>query len=379
MERYPLRRPESGRLIFGTCQAIADHLAVNVWIVRAILCVLTFVQFAGIFAYLFLVFTIPSSTEVPDRVEKRFVPSLRTRLLVLAGLILVAAIVLWASNQVFNISLGLIVSITLIVIGAGLAWTTSGGSIKVQLIRIISGIVLLVIGVLIFAVRDEDFSTMTLSVIIGLSVLVIALGGLWPAATRMMRELDQARRETAAESARADIAAHLHDSVLQTLTLIRNSSHDPSTVTRLARVQERQLRSWLYEGEKESSTISQSLKAMVGEVEDLYGTEVDYVAVGDGEADEHSAALLAAGREALVNAVRHGAAPVMFYAEFSKDGTDLFIRDHGNGFDIDQIPDDRQGVKGSILGRTERHGGTATIRRRDPGTEVHIHIPRGVS
>lgn len=380
MERYPLRRPESGRLILGVCQGIADHLAVNVWIVRGIFVALTFVQFVGAFVYVWLSFAIPASPDVPDRVEKRFSPGTRTRLLALAVLVLVTALGLWASNQVISINIGILLAISCVVIGAGLAWTSAGGkSMKVQIIRISSGIALLVIGVLIFAVRDEDPNTMLLSVIIGLTVLAIALVGMWPAASRMVKELDRAREERAAETARADIAAHLHDSVLQTLTLIRNSASDPATVTRLARVQERQLRSWLYGGEAEQTSLSESLRTMVGEVEDLYGVEVEYIAVGDAEADEHSAALLAAGREALVNAVRHGTPPVTFYAEFGKDRTELFIRDHGTGFEIDDIPEDRHGVKDSILGRVRRHGGTATIKRRDPGIEVQISLPRGAS
>ncbi|MGO1666881.1 PspC domain-containing protein [Flaviflexus sp.] len=380
MERYPLRRPESGRLILGVCQGIADHLGVNVWLVRIVFVVLGFFQFAGAFIYLWLVFAIASSTEIPDRAEKRFSPSRQVRLLFLALVTAIAAIVIWATQSIIEINLGILLSILCVGVGAALAWSRIGGSsIRVQAIRIISGIALLVIGVLIFAVRNEDPRTMLTSVVVGLAVLLLALVGMWPAAARIIKELNVARQESAAEAARADIAAHLHDSVLQTLTLIRNSASDPATVTRLARVQERQLRTWLYGQKNEEESLSESLRVMVGEVEDLYGVEIDFVSVGEDTAGEHTAAFLAAGREAVVNAVRHGEPPVSVYAEFSKDALELFVRDHGTGFELGEIPDDRHGVKDSILARTVRHGGTATIKTRDPGTEVHILIPRGES
>lgn len=380
MERYPLRRPESGRLILGVCQGIADHLGVNVWLVRIVFVALGFFQFAGAFIYLWLVFAIASSTEIPDRTEKRFSPSRQVRLLFLALVIAIAAIVIWATQSIIEINLGILLSILCVGVGAALAWSRIGGSsIRVQAIRVISGIALLVIGVLIFAVRNEDPRTMLTSVVVGLAVLLLALVGMWPAAARIIKELNVARQESAAEAARADIAAHLHDSVLQTLTLIRNSASDPATVTRLARVQERQLRTWLYGQKNEEESLSESLRVMVGEVEDLYGVEIDFVSVGEDTAGEHTAAFLAAGREAVVNAVRHGEPPVSVYGEFSKDALELFVRDHGTGFELGEIPDDRHGVKDSILARTVRHGGTATIKTRDPGTEVHIRIPRGES
>ncbi|AZN29672.1 ATP-binding protein [Flaviflexus salsibiostraticola] len=378
MERYPLRRPQSGRIVTGVCQGISDHIGVNVWIIRGVFALLGLARFAGVLIYMWLTIAVPASDDVPDRVEPRFAPTPRTRLLSFAVLAVVAAIGLVVFQSLITISIGVVISLACLVAGAALAWTNIGGSsVRVQLIRLLSGISLLVIGVLIFAVRDEDPQTMVTSVVVALSVLVIAAFAMWPAVARMLGELDAARRESASEAARADIAAHLHDSVLQTLTLIRNAASDPAAVTRLARVQERQLRTWLYGADRDESSLPDAFRTMIGEVEDLYGVEVDFVAVGDGERDEHSRALLAASREAVVNAVRHGAAPISVYAEFSKDATDVFIRDHGEGFDIEAVPDDRHGVRDSILARTHRHGGAATIRGRSPGTEVHIRIPRG--
>lgn len=377
MERYPLRRPRSGRIVTGVCQGISDHLGVNIWLVRAVFVALGAARFVGVIIYMWLTIAVPSTDETPDRVGPRFAPTPRARLLTFALLAVIAAVGLVLFRSVITVSVGVVLSLACLVAGAALAWTNIGGSsVRVQLIRLASGISLLVIGVLIFAVRDEDPETMISSVAVALGVLAIAGFAMWPAAARMLKELDAARQESASEAARADIAAHLHDSVLQTLTLIRSSASDPGAVTRLARVQERQLRTWLYGEKRDDASLPDAFTAMIGEVEDLYGAEVEFVSVGSGQSDEHSPALLAASREAIVNAVRHGKPPVSVYAEFSADATDVFIRDRGEGFDLDAVPEDRHGVRNSIMGRAERHGGTAIITRRDPGTEVHIRIPR---
>ena len=378
MERYPLVRPQSGRIVAGVCQGIADHLGINVWLVRGIVGGLVAFGFVGILLYTWLAIAIPASDDVPDRAGPRYSPTARTRLLFLAGLALTGALGLIVFQSAIDISAGIVVSLACVVAGAALAWTNIGGSsVRVQLVRLSSGIALLVIGVLIFAVRDEDPRTMATSVVITLIVLGVAALAMWPAVSRMLKELDQARRESAAEAARADIAAHLHDSVLQTLTLIRNSAGDPDTVTRLARVQERQLRTWLYGTNRDETSLPEAFRAMMADLEDLYGTAVEFVSVGEGDRDEHSRALLAASREAIVNAIRHGAEPVSVYTEFTAAATDVYVRDHGAGFDIAEIPGDRHGVRESILGRVARHGGEAAVTARHPGTEVHIRMPRG--
>ena len=380
MDRYPLRRPQSGRFVAGVCQGAADHLGVNVWLIRLVFTVFAFAQFAGLIIYLWLTISVPASDKVPDRAENRFAPSQRMRLIAAAALLAVGAAALALFQSIITISLSIALSIACLVAGAALAWTNIGGtSVRVQIIRLLSGISLLVVGVLIFAVRDDDARSIVASVTIAIAVLTLAVLAMWPAAARMLKELDRARQERASEAARADIAAHLHDSVLQTLTLIRSSAADPAAVTRLARVQERQLRSWLYGPRRDETSLPESFTAMAAEVEDLYGVDIELVAVGEGTRDEHSEALLAASREALINAVRHGQPPVSIYAEFSTDATDVFVRDHGDGFDPAVIPSDRHGVRDSILARAERHGGTATIIRRNPGTEIHIRIPRGQS
>ncbi len=159
---------------------------------------------------------------------------------------------------------------------------------------------------------------------------------------------------------RADVAAHLHDSVLQTLALIQRSAGDPATVTRLARAQERDLRSWLFDSSAEGpATLAAALRAVAAEVEDAHGVHVEVVCVGDAPVSEEDRPLVLATREAITNAAKHsGVSTVDVYAEATPAGVEVFVRDRGTGFDAEQVADDRQGIRGSIVGRMERHGGT---------------------
>ena len=169
-----------------------------------------------------------------------------------------------------------------------------------------------------------------------------------PAAVgRPRREQVAAARATE----RADIAAHLHDSVLQTLALIQRQSGDAAAVTRLARAQERELRSWLYAGPQgPQSTLAAAVTEVAHDVEDLHGVAIDLVVTGDRRCEPHGAALVQAMREALLNAVRHGGSPVTAYVEIGPTGVEAFVRDRGDGFDLDAVPADRLGVRSRSSG-----------------------------
>ncbi len=178
---------------------------------------------------------------------------------------------------------------------------------------------------------------------------------------------------------RADLAAHLHDSVLQTLALIQKNATDAPTVARLARSQERDLRAWLFESTPAGDrTLAGALREVVREIEDTYGVDVELVTVGDVDLDEELSPLVAAAREAVTNAARHAGTPTVdIYAEVSPDRVEVFVRDRGRGFDPEVVPADRQGVRNSILDRMSRHGGTAEIRSTpETGTEVRLQLPR---
>jgi signal transduction histidine kinase len=178
---------------------------------------------------------------------------------------------------------------------------------------------------------------------------------------------------------RADLAAHLHDSVLQTLALIQKNASDAPTVTRLARSQERDLRAWLFEESPAGAgTLTGALREIVREIEDTYGVDVELVNVGDLDLDDRTAPIVAAAREAATNAAKHAGTPAVdIYAEVSPSAVEVFVRDRGSGFDPQTVPADRQGVRNSILDRMSRHGGTAEIRStRETGTEVRLKLPR---
>jgi signal transduction histidine kinase len=202
------------------------------------------------------------------------------------------------------------------------------------------------------------------------------LGGPWWIG--LMSQLGAERAERIRSQERADIAAHLHDSVLQTLALIQRNAESPREVTRLARGQERELRGLLYGTRAAGGQLADELRAAAAEVEDAYAIKVDVVVVGDLVQDDALAAAAAAAREAMVNAARHsGAMDVSLYAEVETDAVSVFVRDRGVGFDLDAVGADRHGIRGSIISRIERHGGTVSIRSSPGGgTEVAIRMRR---
>jgi signal transduction histidine kinase len=195
---------------------------------------------------------------------------------------------------------------------------------------------------------------------------------------RLSSDLSEEREARVRSEERADVAAHLHDSVLQTLALIQRSAGDPTTVSRLARAQERDLRSWLFDSAGDGpATLAAALRAAAAEVEDAHGVPVEVVCVGDAPVAESDRPLVLAAREAMNNAAKHsGASTVDVYAEATASGVEIFVRDRGVGFDPDRMADDRHGVRSSIIGRMERHGGSASVRSvPGEGTEVRLSLP----
>ncbi len=208
------------------------------------------------------------------------------------------------------------------------------------------------------------------------AALAVVVG---PWVYRLASDLSAEREERVRSQERADVAAHLHDSVLQTLALIQKSAHDGPTVARLARAQERDLRAWLFAGDTtDAATVSGALRAVTAELEDAHGVSVDVVVVGECPMTEGLRPLVAATREAVTNAAKHaGTGRVDVYAEVGPSLVEVFVRDRGAGFDLDAVPEDRQGVRGSIVDRMTRHGGRAEIRTAPgEGTEVRLAMPR---
>ncbi len=195
----------------------------------------------------------------------------------------------------------------------------------------------------------------------------------------LVRRLTVERSARIRSQERAEVAAHLHDSVLQTLAMVQRRSGEPAEVEKLARRQERELRSWLAGDDqpRPGERLADALRGAAEEVEEAHGAVVEAVVVGDAPLDPHLEALVAAAREALTNAAKFAAdgGPVRLYAEIENGGARVYVDDRGPGFNPDKLPADRRGVRESIIGRMRRHGGRAEIHsRRGRGTEIELAI-----
>jgi len=251
------------------------------------------------------------------------------------------------------------------------------------LLRLIGGGACVIVGVIgIAVVFWPDSGTGFTALLGGLIYAAVALAGvalvIAPLLWRMFTQLRAERVGRIREQERAEIAAMVHDQVLHTLALIQRNAADAKEVVRLARGQERSLRNWLYKpAASPTDKLSAAVEQIVAEVEDTYAIVVESVVVGEIDVDESVAALVAAAREATVNAARHGkVGTVSLYAEVEVETISVFVRDRGVGFDMAAVGPDRHGVRGSIVGRMERHGGTAEIRSEPgAGTEVRLTMP----
>ncbi|MFN8099080.1 MAG: PspC domain-containing protein [Dermatophilaceae bacterium] len=383
-------RPLAGRHVAGVCAGLAAHLGWPVRYVRLAMIAL-FLLGPGIVGYVMLWALTPEAeeepgaVEAPDTVARRLAGS-DGPVLVLLGAVLGLFGLAWIGQGAgMDLRLGVLLPLFVIAVGAiiGLSQLDTArrnrwlvGSGWQTALRLGLGVVVTAGGILALVTRDVPVSQ-TWDIVIAVLVVLLGAGLLVaPWGVRVMAELrsEQAARERADE--RADMAAHLHDSVLQTLALIQRQSTDAARVATLARAQERELRTWLYGGGASAPTsLSGALAEVIGDVEGVHGIPIDLVMTGDRDMDDGAQALVRALREALTNAVRHGKPPVSVYIEAGRAGVEAFVRDHGPGIDLGAIPEDRLGVRESIIGRMTRHGGCASVRRLDPGTEWTLTLP----
>jgi signal transduction histidine kinase len=298
-----------------------------------------------------------------------------------SGIVGVAAAAVSGSGQ------GLVVSVAFMVVlaVAGVAWDqfADGGDVAPRqpsstVLRVTAGAFLLAMGAVLTAGAGRtDSGWVWLLVIVTVFAGAAVLLGPW--AIRLWRELIAERTARVREEQRAEIAAHLHDSVLQTLALIQNRAGASSEVARIARAQERELRDWLYAGaEAPNRDLATEIREFAAALELEHPVRIDVVAVGE-PVDAVTPELAAATREAMLNAARHAGGEVSVYLENSAGGVDVFIRDRGPGFDLSAVPEDRLGVRESIVGRMRRAGGQATVTNGagGAGTEVHLHLDQG--
>ncbi|WP_062384047.1 sensor histidine kinase [Demequina iriomotensis] len=244
-------------------------------------------------------------------------------------------------------------------------------------LRMSAGLALAVVALWWFASAFPGREPVLRAIIVPVIVVVALALLLAPWWLRLLRQVGVERERRVREFERAEIAAHLHDSVLQTLTLIRAKADDPDAVARLARAQERDLRAYLYQERRSTQeSVATALGAAVAEVEDAHGVEVEVVTVGDAPTTAGLAAAVKAVREAVLNAARHADAPYSVYAEVTARGLEVFVRDGGPGFDPAAVPAGRLGIRESIINRVERHGGTAEVSSAPGGrTEVTLSMP----
>ncbi|WP_043109214.1 ATP-binding protein [Paraoerskovia marina] len=413
-ERLPLRRPREGRWVAGVCTGLALHLGFPVAGVRAMAVLLGAAGGAGVLLYGFWWLTIPpgdprdAAAEARPAALSRLAPRLRgvqqsaarRNVLIALGLLLGAAVLVAVRTGV-ALSGGWVLPAVIAVVGVGLAWSQldtqrrpgarrADGRSPSAVLLVSAGLVLVLVGALLFAGQEAGAGTMVRAAMAAVAVLAGVAVVLAPWWWRLVRELGDERTARAREAERADIAAHLHDSVLQTLALVRLHADDAVYVARAARSQERELREWLYaDRPAEGTSVAAELRRVVAQVEDTQvertadGAQpatIETVVVGDAVPDEQSAALLQAVREALVNACAHGVPPVSVYLEVGEESVQAFVRDRGDGFDVREIEPDRFGVRESILGRVRRRGGTAEVVSRPQwGTEVRLSMPRAAA
>jgi phage shock protein PspC (stress-responsive transcriptional regulator)/two-component sensor histidine kinase len=403
IDRRRLVRRRQGRVVAGVAAGIGDTLGVDANVVRCGFLVLTLA--GGLGAVLYGVGWLLMRSGDPDLAPRRTdaISTIAFSAVVLGLLILVRVTGLWPGDViVWPLAIAMIGLAILSVRpresapeppdwpflehlppetadAVGVLFGTRRGSLA----RMIAGGVCIVAGLATFFVSVDSWRALWGGVIGAVVVLVgfaLIIGpGVWELFSQLMRE----RRERIRSDERAEVAAHLHDSVLQTLALVQRRAHDPREVVRLARMQERELRAWLLSGENGATngavdgSLGAALDALAADIETEHGVPVEVVRVRDCPAAGLQPLLLAA-REAMVNAVRHSGAPsVSVYLEVEPHTTSIFVRDRGKGFAPDAVASDRRGISGSIVDRLARAGGSARVRSAPgEGTEVEMSLPR---
>lgn len=380
------------RWLLGVAAAVAEELGVDALWIRLSLILLTLVGGGGVALYAFgwLWFTYYARRH-PGRVYVA-VPKGATpagRALGASSIVLGLALAADRTHAVGIVQDG-VWPVAVSIFGILLVWSSGkvDWSAPAELVRALIGLLLVAVGVIAFAVSSFGLSVapkaLVISTVVLAGVLLVVAPWLWRAASQVGED----RLERIRADERARLAAHLHDSVLQTLSLIQQSADDKQRTVQLARRQERELREWLFGPKASERAEQQQFRAALGdiaaEVEERYRVPVEVVVVGDGLVDERAQAALDATRELMVNAAKHSGAPrVDVYGELGPERLEVFVRDQGRGFDPARVPPDRRGLADSVIGRVERVGGSVTIvsgaaELAGKGTEVALSVPLSV-
>ena len=387
-------RARRGRVLGGVCAGISAHLGWSVRAVRAGFILLTLFSGFGLVLYAAYWAWLPIDErdgEAPSQSEGRD----------LAGALglgaLAVGVLILLSVRGIDLFGSWLTPLVLVGAGVGVLWRQSDDARRSALLsdvsasarattrtavrrsgpRILLGLALVLLGILGVVASQGDF----VASLKGLAAALLAVVGLGlvllPFVLGWWRDLATERRARIRSEERAEVAAQVHDSVLQTLTLIQRSAQDPDEVVRLARTEERALRRWLYAPVGDpAATFVAALESEIADVEATYACAVELVHVGDVARDERVDALVAAAREAIVNAAKHAGGAVAVYVECTDAAVEVFVRDRGNGFDPAGVPDDRLGLRESVLARMGRVGGSAHVRSQvGEGTEVSLVLP----
>jgi signal transduction histidine kinase len=378
-----LRRSTKGRALGGIATGIAEFTGLPVIAVRLAFVALCVVNGLGLGIYAVMWVFLPQADGGTLQNDRRQQTSL---VLLLVAVAAVLTAISWTGllpggSTVLPV-LAAVAGVVLVWQQADLSqrqrWRASATGRQTMLLRLALGALLLAGGLIGFlAQRGQLASART-----GLVSTVVVVAGLAllssPWWVSMATDLSAERRVRSRSQERAEVAAHVHDSVLQTLALIQKAAGSPAEVTRLARGQERELRTWLYTSGTAEGTLSGALTQLAADVEESFQVTVDVVTVGDAALTEKLSAVVFATREAVVNAAKHsGVTAVDVYCEVEPAQVTVFVRDRGRGFDPATVPDDRHGLSGSVHGRMERHGGLAVVRSSaGEGTEVRLEMPQ---
>jgi signal transduction histidine kinase len=359
-----LHRRRDGRLVAGVCAGLARTARVDPTLVRLVFVLLTLAAGAGVIAYAGAWLALPEDSGAPVRRRRR-----------LTGVLLMLVAVAVALRAV-GIPDSVLWPAVVVAVGAYLLQARQElGPRRRRQRRLVAGL-LVTGGVIAFALTVSGTGSQTS--LIAPTGLLLAFGlivGPWIWRLALERDAERLARIRAQE--RADVAARVHDSVLQTLALVQRSADDPKRVAALARRQERELRGWLYgEGASEDDTLRRTLEDALADVEDLHGIRVEIVQTGDAPLDERLQALVLAAREAVTNAALHAEVDdVSVFVQVGDAEVSAYVHDRGRGFDA-SAASDRRGIADSIVKRLERYDGRASVRSTPgEGTEVELHLP----
>ena len=384
--RGRLTRSTHDRIVAGLSGGIATRLGIPTVFVRAAFVALTLAGGFGILCYLAGWLTVPDETQYGSMIVADQPPTkpqqIGLSLGFLALLVILDGIGLWFGPIVWPA--------TLFIFGAALVWDRSSAESRDRMSRfakpsgegtnrsrtqIIVGVGLMAVGIVVVLASLDSFQQLGP---VAVAVLITAAGFMLlfgPWILGLFEDLTDERRARIRSEERADMAAHLHDSVLQTLALIQRSD-DPQRMTTLARAQERDLRAWLFEPSDSvnGGTVGEAIAAAAARVESDFDIPIEVVVVGDRGLDGATEPLVASAAEAMANAAEHsGARTISVYVECSQEAVEGWITDQGCGFDPDEIPEQRKGISESIISRMARSGGEATvISRPGEGTEIHL-------